>query len=248
MISLVIAAYNAEKYIVKVLDAVFNQTLLPDEIIIVNDGSTDRTKRIANEYPKKIRTRPEFVGRFNRIKRYKVINQKNKGPAGASNTAIKAARGEVIISVDSDAVLDRNFIKTAVNELKKDKKKRMGIVAGYIRTANPERFWARMMGYDLEYRYDHIGGLKAKKAFVEHVSPNNTAYRKEVFKKVGYFDQKYHYCQDVDFSYRVRDTGYKILLLKSLRITINCSHKTRPWFPDAQISTFIYRNIKCYSY
>lgn len=214
MISVVIAAYNAEQYIQKVLDAVLRQTLLPDEIIIVNDGSGDGTLRVVKEYPKRLG--PELKKRFRKLKRYKVISQRNKGPAGASNAAIKAARGDIIVSVDSDAVLDRGFIKKAVRTLRNDKNKRIGVVAGYIGTANPGKFWARMMGYDLEYRYDHIGGLHAKNVFVEHVSPNNTAYRREVFKKVGYFDQRYHYSQDVDFSYRVRDAGYRIVLLKDV--------------------------------
>lgn len=212
MISVVIAAYNAEPYIRKVLDAVLTQTLPPEEIIIVNDGSKDNTLRTVKEYPKKLR--PELKKRFRKVKRYRIISQKNKGPAGASNTAIKAAKGDIIVSVDSDAVLDKDFIRKAAGMLRKDRKKRIGVAAGYIGTANPEKFWARMMGYDLEYRYDHIGGLNAKKALVEHVSPNNTAYRREVFENVGYFDQKYHYCQDVEFSYRIRDAGYRIVLLK----------------------------------
>jgi MoaA/NifB/PqqE/SkfB family radical SAM enzyme/GT2 family glycosyltransferase len=212
MISVVIAAYNAEKYISDVLDSVLMQTLMPAEIVIVNDGSRDRTLKVIKEYPKKLK--PELRKRFKKLKRYKFISQRNKGPAGASNPAIKAARGDIIVSVDSDAILDKKFIEKAVGELKKDK--RNGVVGGYIKTANPHSFWARMMGYDLEYRYDHIGGRRAKKALVEHISPNNTAYRKEIFRKAGYFDQRYHYCQDVEHSYRVVDAGYRIVLLKKV--------------------------------
>ncbi|MFC1741106.1 glycosyltransferase, partial [Nanoarchaeota archaeon] len=152
--------------------------------------------------------------RFKKLKRYRIIDQKNKGPAGASNAAIKAAKGDYIVSVDSDAVLDNRFIERAVDALKKHRD--VGVVGGYIGTANPRSFWARMMGYDLEYRYAHIGGHKAKKALVEHVSPNSTVYRREVFKKAGYFDDKYHYCQDVEFSYRVVGAGYRIMLLKDV--------------------------------
>ncbi len=223
MISVVIAAYNAAEYIEEVLDSVLNQTLLPDEIIIVDDGSKDKTLTVIKEYPKKLK--PGLKKRFKKVKRYKILSQKNKGPAGASNTAIKAARGDVILSVDSDAVLDRKFIRSAVKELKKDKK--LGVVGGYIRTANPDKFWARMMGYDLEYRYDHIGWVDADRAYVEHVSPNNTAYKSEVFRKAGYFDPKYHYCQDVDHSYRVVDAGYRIMLLKK----VGSRHYWRETFP-----------------
>ena len=49
-ISILIPAYNAEKTIKRTLDSILNQTLLPFEIVIVNDGSTDKTQDILNEY------------------------------------------------------------------------------------------------------------------------------------------------------------------------------------------------------
>ena len=220
-ISVVIAAYNAEQFIAKVLKAIMNQTMLPGQIVIVDDGSRDSTYKEAMRFLKGNEKDLKKLG-----VQFKLIKQLNKGPAGASNTAIKNAKGEFIVSVDADAVIDKRFIETAIKEIKKDKK--LGAVAGYIGTANPDKFWARIMGYDLEYRYDHIGGRKARKAYVDHVSPNNTAYRKDMFKKVGLFDERYFYAQDIEFSYRMVKKGYKIMLIKDA----GCKHYWRETFWD----------------
>jgi GT2 family glycosyltransferase len=209
MISAIITAYNAEKYIGLVLDSILAQTKSPDEIIIVDDESKDKTSQIAAGYKNKFEKK--------KIK-FLLIKQKNKGPAGASNTAIKKASGKYIVSVDSDAILDKDFIEKAINTI--DGNEKLGAVGGYIRTANRKSFWAKIMGYDLEYRYDHIGGHDREKATVTHISPNNTVYRKEIFDKIGLFNEQFQYAQDVDFSYRMIDAGYKIMLLKKT----GCEH------------------------
>lgn len=88
-VSVIIAAYNVEKYIAQCLESIINQTLKDIEIICVNDGSSDGTLEILNEYAKK-------------DERVIVINQKQKGPGGARNSALDVARGEYLIIQDSD--------------------------------------------------------------------------------------------------------------------------------------------------
>ena len=221
MISVVMNAYNCEKYIKEVLDAIIGQTIIPHEIIIVNDGSTDKTLQILKEYPKTLKR--ESKNRFVLVEKYRIINQENKGIAASANRAIKEAKGKFIVFIESDAVVEPKFIEKSIKYLESNKK--IGVVAGYIKTANPEKFWARMMGYDLEYRYDHI--KKGEKAVeVQHLSPNNTVYRREVFDKVKYFDESYNYCQDVEFSYRVKREGFKMVLLKNT----GCKHYWKETF------------------
>jgi glycosyltransferase involved in cell wall biosynthesis len=229
MISVIIAAYNAEKFLAKVLDSVYAQTRLPDEVVIVDDGSTDNTRKIAEEY------KEEASKKFTRIS-CNLIVQENKGPAAASNVAVRNAKGEYIVSVDSDVILDRDLIEKCIEEMDKDRT--IGVAGGYIRTANKENFWARINGYDLEYRYDHIGGLRAKKAWMSHMSPSNTVYRKEVFDDTGGFSETFGHTHDVDFSYRITAAGDKILLLK----TTGCEHYWKESF-----SSYIRQNYK-YAY
>lgn len=105
-VSIIIPVYNREEYLEQCLDSVINQTLMNIEIICIDDGSTDRSLEILNEYGKR-----DF--------RIKIINQKNQGPGLARTTGLKIAKGEYIGFVDSDDWIDLNFYETLYNEAKK---------------------------------------------------------------------------------------------------------------------------------
>lgn len=85
-ISVVIPAYNAEQYITNTLESVFAQTTQPSEIIVVDDGSTDATRKVLSCYEDKIR----------------VIEQDNMGPSAARNHGIRDASGDFIAFLDAD--------------------------------------------------------------------------------------------------------------------------------------------------
>lgn len=89
-ISVVITCYNKEKFIRETLDSVLAQTFSDYEIIIVNDGSTDNSFTVINEYQSKY---PQKI---------KIVNQENRGAAAARNAGIQAAEGEYIFPLDSD--------------------------------------------------------------------------------------------------------------------------------------------------
>lgn len=93
MISIIIPVYNLEKYIPKCLDSLINQTYNNIEIICVNDGSSDNSLQVLNEYAQK-------------DSRIKVINQKNQGVSVARNVGIDNATGDYIIFVDGDDWID----------------------------------------------------------------------------------------------------------------------------------------------
>lgn len=96
-VSVIIPAYNVEKYIERCILSVINQTLKEIEIIIVNDGSNDNTKKIIEK----------FLGN-NRII---YIEQKNSGLSAARNAGLKVAKGEFISFIDSDDYVDLNFLE-----------------------------------------------------------------------------------------------------------------------------------------
>lgn len=104
IISIIIPAYNAEKYISKCLDSLINQTYKNLEIIVVNDGSTDNTLKILEKY----------ASDDNRIK---VLNQKNSGASQARNNALKIFSGDYLMFADADDWLDENTCESALNEL-----------------------------------------------------------------------------------------------------------------------------------
>ncbi len=94
-ISVVIPAYNAERFIAPAISSALSQTIPPCEIIVVDDGSTDGTK--------------EAVSRFDRDVKY--IFQENAGPSVARNTGVREARGEWVAFLDSDDYWDDSHLQ-----------------------------------------------------------------------------------------------------------------------------------------
>lgn len=94
-VSVIIPVYNVEKYLDRCIQSILNQTLKEIEIILVDDGSSDNSSQICDEYSKK----------DNRIK---VIHKKNEGLGFARNSGMEIARGEYIAFVDSDDFIEKN--------------------------------------------------------------------------------------------------------------------------------------------
>lgn len=105
-ISVIIPVYNTEKYLRKCLDSVVNQTLEDIEIICVNDGSTDSSLKILEEY----------VQKDNRVR---VISQENQGVSIARNTGIKTSTADFIMFLDSDDTIEFNTLELSFAKITK---------------------------------------------------------------------------------------------------------------------------------
>lgn len=114
-ISIIIPAYNQGQYLEDCLESAYNQTMQPHEIIVINDGSTDNTREIAERYMFK-----QFPGMESPVR---VINQVNKGLSSARNTGIMNATGDYVLPLDSDDMLKDDAIEkltSAINETNAD--------------------------------------------------------------------------------------------------------------------------------
>lgn len=101
-VSIIVPIYNVKKYLRKCLDSLINQTLCNIEIICINDGSTDNSLQILEEYKK-------------RDSRITVINQENFGQSVARNRGIEVAKGEYIGFVDPDDWVDLDYFEKLYN-------------------------------------------------------------------------------------------------------------------------------------
>ena len=104
-ISIIIPIYNTEKYLRQCLDSIINQTLSDIEIICIDDGSTDKSLEILEEYEKQ-------------DSRIKILTQDNKGTATARNNALNIATGEYILCVDSDDYIRNDALELIYNKAK----------------------------------------------------------------------------------------------------------------------------------
>lgn len=102
-VSVILTAFNEERYIKKAIESILNQTLTDLELIVVNDGSTDNTLDIINGFDDS---------------RLKIINQENMGPGAGRNNALKDAVGEYVMYLDGDDWYRLDAVETAYNEAK----------------------------------------------------------------------------------------------------------------------------------
>lgn len=106
MISIIVPIYNVEKYLSKCIKSIINQTYKDLEIILVDDGSTDNSGKICDE----------FAIKDNRIK---VIHKKNAGVSSARNQGLDKANGDYIAFVDSDDYIEKDMYEKMVNVMNK---------------------------------------------------------------------------------------------------------------------------------
>lgn len=104
IISIVIPVYNVEKYLRECLDSVVGQTYKNLQIILVDDGSTDASGAICDEYAK-------------RDERITVVHQKNQGAGAAKNTGLELVEGEYVSLIDSDDYLSETFYEMMIQSM-----------------------------------------------------------------------------------------------------------------------------------
>lgn len=117
-VSIIIPIYNAEEHLKLCLDSILNQTYQNIEIILVNDGSTDGSLKIMEQYQKKY---PALI---------QIVNKENTGVADTRNVGMQYASGDYMMFSDNDDEMEKDYIETYVKENDKDYDI---IIGGYVR-------------------------------------------------------------------------------------------------------------------
>lgn len=107
MVSVIVPIYNTEKYLSKCIDSIINQTYKEIEIILVDDGSQDRSLEIIKEY-QRIDSRIKFT------------KNKSKGVSSCRNTGLEIAKGDFVLFVDSDDWVDLNLISDCIGVIQEN--------------------------------------------------------------------------------------------------------------------------------
>lgn len=103
-VSVIVPVFNCEKYLLKCLDSILNQTYKNLEIIVINDGSTDGTEKIVLDL-------------MNQENRIVYVYQENSGPSEARNNGISLSKGEYLVFIDSDDFVEPTYIELLLNEM-----------------------------------------------------------------------------------------------------------------------------------
>ncbi len=188
--SVIIPAYNAAHTIQACLAALHQQTILPAEIIVVDDGSKDATPALVREYP-----------------RVKLITQSNQGPARARNVGAGKAVGDIIVFLDSDCVPEKNWLEEILSPF--DDESIVGVQGAY--RSHQKSIVARFDQLDIETRYHRM-----EKAFaqgkLDWIGSYSAAYRRSVFAASKGFDETFPKAsgEDAELSYRLASQGKKL--------------------------------------
>jgi glycosyltransferase involved in cell wall biosynthesis len=193
--SLICTVLNEEKTINRFLESVFKQTKLPDEIIINDGGSTDKTiSAISNfQFPQE-----------KKVPNIKLLFKKGNRSVGR-NDAIEKASGDVILITDAGCILDKDWVKNISTPFS-DKK--IDVVAGYYKGLAENGFEKSLIPYVLVME-DRING----KEFLP--ATRSMAVKKTIWKKVGGFDEKLSHNEDYAFAIKLKNKGCKIIFAKN---------------------------------
>ena len=176
--SIIIPVYNTESYLKKCIDSVLNQTYKDYEIIIVNDGSTDNSKDIIEEYQNKY----EFI---------KVINQDNQGLSMARNNGIKKSLGDYFLLLDSDDYIEKELLEKLDEEI--NKTPNLDLIRFQINNVKD-----KVIPYN-EEEFHNVGGKEAFMRIVSYHYVENAwayLYNKEYFTKNKFEFMKGIYHED----------------------------------------------------
>ena len=210
-LSVIIPVYNQEKIITKVLDSLNNQTIPKNryEIIIIDDGSADKTLKIVKDFKKKSKVKINIL---------RTVNRHGKG--AARNLGIKKAKNEIVVLLDGDMISPNDLLKRHLEFHQKFAKKNFAII-GYITWATeleitPFMYWLEYGGGQLDFDI-----LKDKqKIDYKHFYTGNSSFKKSFLIKNGLFDEDFgrEMYEDLELAYRLQNKGLKIFYNKKARV------------------------------
>jgi len=186
-ISVIIPVFNGETTIAYSIRSILRQTIKPDEIIVVDDGSTDATFQIASRYSVKI-----------------VRHRRNLGVACARNTGILATQSEIVVFVDADCIAGYRLLQYVIENFKNDPL--VAAVGGreipiYVNgianicRAHRRQGWGPVKVYNPPYLF----GLCS-------------AFKREKLIEVGLYDPRFRTnAEDIDICLRLKSQGYKLV-------------------------------------
>ena len=171
LVSIIIPCFNCSVFVNEALESAINQTYKNKEIIVVNDGSTDNSQDILEQY-----------------KNIHIIQQKNKGVSEARNSAIRLSKGEFIAFLDSDDYWDTDFLVEMVKQAKKTGTKL--VYCGWEHVGN--YIQAPFIPPDYESMNNKLEVMIEAPRWPVHAAIVHRA----IVEKIGGFDETLNYCED----------------------------------------------------
>lgn len=204
--SIVIPAYNEEKYIGKTLESINRLDVEKDwqvEVLVVNGGSTDKTAEVAKSYGARVKNEP------------------HKGIGFARQHGIKHATGDIIAFTDADTIVPKNWLMRHVEELSK---KNVSFTYGTFRVKDGKFPYYHYINYVQPYWLwilHHLFGNPI-------AAGQNLAFWRSKALKVGGFDENILLFEDIDFAIRMKSEG-KVVFVPDIIVTSSGRRSDEGW-------------------
>lgn len=186
-ISVIIPVNNGEKYLAEAINSILQQSLRVSEIIIVDDGSTDTSAKIAKSFGKHIN----------------YLYQENSGVASARNNGIISAKGNLISFIDADDIWPKHKMFLQINRLSESGKNEL--VLGLIK---------RFLSDEVPAPPNYIKSRDEQPTLTLHLGAG--LFKKSVFDNVGLFDENMRMGEDIDWFLRAIEGGINISILEEI--------------------------------
>ncbi|MBA3750562.1 MAG: glycosyltransferase family 2 protein [Nitrosopumilus sp.] len=195
-VTIIIPAFNEQAGISRTLESIVEADYPNKEVIVIDDGSTDQTYRIALKYKNK----------FKKDDSYSVFRKPNGGKSSAINYALRFSQNEIIIVIDSDSMINRNAIKSIVKHFYDDD---VVAVGGYIKVLNSTNFLTNCTTLEVINAWNLIGRAHGFLGTVMIVPGALGAFRKRIVIQRGSYDND-TITEDFDLTIKILKSGGKI--------------------------------------
>lgn len=199
-VSVVIPMYNAEKSILQTLDSVAQQTVTPHEVIIIDDGSSDASYTLVQNYL------ADYQGGI----QFALHRQANAGVSRARNEGMRRAKGDFIALLDADDRWQPEKLARQLEILKTHPD------IDFLGTNRNGEHWQRWMFK----KFDHLSPISARLLLYKtfFVTPT-VLFKRAILAQTGYFDESQRYAEEGNYWIRICHEHHCVLLNESLVIT-----------------------------
>jgi GT2 family glycosyltransferase len=215
-ISVILAIRSEEGYIRKCLDSLINQNFAHEryEIVVIDGMSDDKTREIVAEYQVKF---PQLIKTFDNHKR---------NPAAGRNVGIKHAGGKLVVIFSGHAYAPAEYLDTLIKTFDNVPSDVAGI-GSILFAPDDETVFGKIMD---DVQDTILGGAGTgwkkltKSAYVDSITM--AGYRKNIIEKVGLFDDKFLYSEDIELNFRIRKSGFRLMTSHEAKVYYYRKHSS----------------------
>lgn len=235
-VTVVIPAYNEQDCIARSIESVLKLNYPKNklEVLVINDGSTDNTEKIAKSTIKKHKDRD-----------IQLITKKNAGKGAGMNTALKIAKGEYFVCMDADSFIEKDALIKMIPYFTDDN---IAAVLPALKVKRPRNLLQKLQKYEyvINMFYKELMG----KLNCVHVAPGPfSIYNKKIIQRIGGFDE-HNLVEDLEIALRLQSQNYKIIQTLDTEVhTIAPSgfkalyNQRNRWYKGSILNAMKYKNL-----